>query len=147
MSTNYTAAVDEMYTLVKDAIAASAVSVGTGPVDVRYLGRDKETIKAVTSFAAEVSQVGQNNNLRGFGVSDRLYTQTGELRIKLLAPQAGANTFRKGQLFADQLKRAFRVRKVVSNVWYRNARVIEMMPERGAYRFDVAVNYSYDERQ
>lgn len=147
MSTTYVDAINEMYKLVATTIAAASSSVGTGPVDVRYLGRDLNTVGDVTKFMAEVSQIGRDNNLRGFGVSDRLYTQTGDLRVKVYAPKAVANNFNKARLFSDAIKNAFRERKVVASVWYRNARVIEMMPERGAYRFDVAVAYSYDERQ
>ena len=147
MSTTYAAAIDEMYSVVKTAAVAAASSVGIAGLDVRYLGRDKEVPPVVTNYLMEVSQVGTNNRQAAFGVSSRLFTQTGGLRLRVYAPQASQNSFRKGQLFADAMKNAFRVRKVVADVWYRNARVVEMMPERGAYRFDVAVDYSYDERQ
>lgn len=147
MSTTYVDAVNEMYRLVAASIATASGSVGIGTVDVRYLGRDLNSVGDVTKWMAEVSQIGRDNNLRGFGVSDRLYTQTGDLRVKVYAPKAGVNSFSKARLFSDAIKNAFRERKVVASIWYRNARVIEMMPERGAYRFDVAVAYSYDERQ
>ena len=146
MSTTYTAAIDAMFSRAKAAIDANKSIVGNDVV-VRYIGRDEETVPPVSKFMVEVQSFGSNNRQTGFGVSKLKYTATGTLYLRLFAPQAGANNYRKGQLFADALKNSFRGKLIAGAVWYRNARVQELSPEKGAYRFNVLVDYTYDELQ
>jgi len=149
MTTTYPAAIDEMFNLFKATLAATLASVGINPGDVvvRYFGRDLETVPPVNKFMVEVSQLTSTDRQTGFGVSTRLYTATGTLYMKVFAPQVGANNYRKGQQLADGLKKGFRPRQTAGSVWYRQARVQELLPEKGAYRFNVSADYTYDERQ
>lgn len=148
MTTTYVDAVNEMYELFKVTLAAAVPSVGITPMPVvRYFGRDTETAPPVNKFMIEVSQLNSTDGQTGFGVATRLFTATGTLYMKVFAPQVGPNNYNRGQLLADALKKGFRPRQTAGKVWYRQARVQELLPEKGCYRFNVMVNYSYDERQ
>ena len=147
MSITYTAAIDLMFGRSKAAIDANKSIVGNPDPVVRYIGRDEETVPPAGRYLVEVQSFGSGNRQSGFGVTKLMYTATGTLYLRIFAPQAGANNYRKGQLFADALKNSFRGKLITGAVWYRNARVQELPPEKGAYRFNVLVDYTYDELQ
>lgn len=147
MTTTRIDAINEIYSLFKTTLAAGAASVGIALPEVRYMGRDKETVPPVDKFFVEVSQLTNNERMSAFGIGTRLYTVRGTLYLKLFVPQAGPNNYVKGSKLADELKKGFRPRQTTDSVWYREARVQELMPEKGAYRFNVVVDYTYDERQ
>lgn len=147
IATDYVAAVNEMYGKAKTAALAAAAVVGIASPVIRYVGRDKETVPPASSYGVEVSQVNATDRQTAFGVTKRRYTTTGTLYLRVFAPQAGINTFELGRKWSDGMKKAFRVALPGATVWYRNARVSEVAPEHGAYRFNVAVDYVYDEIQ
>lgn len=143
--TDYVAAIDEMFNRAKTGVASVAAVVGIATPWVRYFGRDAETVPPASKFGVEVSQVTATSRQTAFGVAARRYTTTGTLYIKVFAPQAGANGYEIGRRWADGIKNTFRSGQTTAKVWYRNARVQELLPEKGAYRFNVAIDYIYDE--
>ena len=147
IATDYVSAVNEMYGKAKDAAVTSAALVGIASPVIRYVGRDRETVPPASSFGVEISQVNATDRQTAFGIVKRRYTTTGTLYMRVFVPQAGINTFENGRKWSDGMKKAFRVATPGATVWYRNARVSEISPEHGAYRFNVAVDYVYDEIQ
>lgn len=148
IATDYISAVNEMYGKAKDAATSVATAVGIPSPLIRYFGRDQDSTPwPASKFGVEVSQVGATNRQTAFGIGKRRYTTTGTLYLRVQAPQAGSNGFELGRKWCDGMKKAFRTASPGAKVWYRNARVSELSPERGAYRFNVEIDYVYDELQ
>lgn len=147
MATTTPLALDAMNGRVQTTIATKAPAiVGIVPA-IHFLGRQLQSVPKPDQFYLEVHNIAGNAGQSGFGVASRLFTLTGTLYAKVFAPMARANSHRNGLLLADELKKSFREREQGGIVWYRNARVVELMPERGFYRFNFQVDYTYDERQ
>jgi hypothetical protein len=84
--------------------------------------------------------------MSGFGVKDRLFTTTGNLYAKLFIPQQLQNALAKGETLAKEIAKAYRAKRMVGSVWYREVRIQELPMDKGAYRLNVIANYTYDER-
>ncbi len=147
MSTTYPEAVDQMYGRIKTQIDTNALPIVGIVPEVRYLGRAKPDIPPPDKMYLEVNVITNTSRQSGFGVTKRLYTTTGTLYAKLFAPMATPNNFRLAMLLADMLKKSFEIKELSASVWYRNARIVELIPERGFYRFNLTVDYNYDERR
>ena len=63
--------------------------------------------------------------------------------IQLYCPKSILNSKDKGRQLATIAKNAYR--GIQSDVYFKNARIIDVDPEELYYRFNVIVDYSFDE--
>lgn len=72
------------------------------------------------------------------------YQTQGLLFIQLFHPYK-PNSLDEGRELAMLARNTFRSTQTPSNVWFRNARINELRPDASMFRFNVIVDYQYDE--
>lgn len=150
MTATYPQAIDAMFAMFKTAWEAGAsVIVGSVP-EIRWAGVEKPDKPIVDVYWCRVSQQtvleGQTTLKTGIAPSEnRRYTSTGLLFVQLFCPMSDAQAYDKGRQLAVLARNAFRGNETTNGVWFRNARINELAPEENAYRFNIVVEYEYDD--
>lgn len=147
--TTYTQAVDAMFALFRTAWNAGAVAiVGTVP-EVRWQGVEGKEKPPVSGYWCRVSTQSvieqQTSHKSGLAPDEsRRYTSSGLLFVQLFCPMSDAQAMDKGRRLAMLARDAFRG-KETNNIWFRNCRINELPPDENAYRFNIVVEYEYDD--
>lgn len=150
MTAKYTEAIDAMFALFLSAwTAGSAAIVGSVP-EVRWQGVESPLAPVNNGYWCRVSaqNVLERQSTYKTGVApneNRRYTSSGLLIVQIFCPTTDAQAMDKGRQLAMLVRDAFRGKSTANDVWFRNARINELSPEMDAYRFNVVVDYSYDD--
>lgn len=150
MSATYPQAIDAIFALFNAAWSAGAPAiVGTVP-QIRWQGTEGTSKPPVDGFWCMVSAQTvfeeQSTLKTGLAPSEnRRYTATGLLVVQLFCPMSDAEAMDKGRRLAVVARNAFRGKETNNGVWFRNARINEIPPEENAYRFNIVVEYEYDD--
>lgn len=148
MSTTAFAAYEEISAKVLAAVRAHEGLCNTTNMSVVFEGRDDGVVRPASRYFVEVVQIVNTSGLAAFGHADRLYTTTGQLYMKVYAPQVLANAYECGHKFAFALRDSFRGPAIgVNRVWYRRETVVTLPAEKAAHRFNVIVDFTFDERK
>ncbi len=149
MTTTYTNAVDEMFSVVRTVWNANTaaivgyvpemrwqgVEVSTPPPNDLYWGRT--SIQTVTDQQTNVATLDGNGKRR--------YTTSGLIFVQLFAPLADAQSMDKIRKLAQTVRAGFRGTTTPSSVVFRNARINELSPDGKANRINVVAEFEYDE--
>ncbi|MCX8665981.1 hypothetical protein J3U11_11250 [Gilliamella sp. B2840] len=144
MTTNYIKAQDEMCSTFKSAWSNSVSILGYEP-DIGWKNKAKKTKTLTDKFFCLFSTqttVEKQATLSGYNGIKR-YRSQGIIIIQIFCPKNEINSDLKGKQLAILTRNAFR--KNGCNVWYRNARINELNQEELFYRFNIIVEYEYDE--
>lgn len=147
MTTDYVAAVDEMFALFDAAFTANAPAVVGYMPDIRWQGINEGTTPDASKYWCRVSQqtVEEEQSTLADKDGKKRYTATGLIFVQLFGPIADVEAFEKGRLLAVIARNVFRGKSTSGKVWFRNARIRELPNEESAVRFNVVAEYEYDE--
>jgi len=146
MALTYDEAIDQIFSIFRTAWnAKSAAIVGYIP-EVRWPGVEEPDTPNTDKFWVRVSQQtvkeGQST-LRNDGCTR--YTTDGLLFIQLFCPKSDSKSMEKGRKLAMLARDAYRGNSTDGKVWFRDARIKELPPEKDWYRFNIIAEYEYDE--
>ena len=150
MSLTYDQAVDEMFALFRTAWNANtAAIVGTVP-EVRWQGVESKVVPIVDGYWCRIStqNLGEKQTTFKSAIAqdtNRRYTSKGLLFVQIFCPMSDSDSMSKGRQLGEVAKKAFRGKATPAAVWFRNARVNDLPPEDDMYRFNMVVEYEYDD--
>lgn len=148
--TTYTQAVDAMFKLFNDAWSAGASAIVGSVPPIRWQGVEGRDKPLPNSYWCRVSTQNvlerQTTHKTGVAIGEnRRYTSSGLLFVQLFCPMSSADAMDKGRQLATLARDAFRGKTTPNDVWFRNARINELPPEESFYRFNIVVEYEYDD--
>ena len=150
MTATYSEAVDAMFALFNAAWTAGAAAiVGTVP-EIRWQGVEGPNKPPANGYwcMVGVQTVAEPQSTFKTGVEpleNRRYTAIGFLVVQLFCPMSDAQSAYKGRLLAELARNAFRGQETSNGVWFRNGRIEPLPPEENAHRFNIIVEYQYDD--
>jgi hypothetical protein len=147
MSTTYSTAIKSMFSLFFTAWQAGATSIVGYIPNINWPGIEKPTKEDASKFWARVSQqtVDEGQTALAGAGSRRRYTAKGLIFIQLFCPKTDSRSIDLGRSLAVLARDSFRGKISTENVWFRNVRIQELDAEESYHRFNVVVEYEYDE--
>ena len=123
------------------------------PCAMRYQGKINEA--APRSYWARISMQSVMSQQTAFALTDepgecpQVFETNGLIYVQVFAPITERDAFHYGDLLATKARDIFRRAGTASGVWFRNARAVELPFRAGdtEYRWNVVVEYEYDERK
>lgn len=146
MSITYQATIDELFTSVKAVFDASTPIIGYVP-EVRWPGTPKGPKPDRTKYWARVSQqlVTEGQASLANVNSKKIFESIGLLYIQLFCPRNIAGSLQKGQNLAVALRDAFCQQSTSFDLWYRNAKVVELPETADNYPINIVVEFHFKE--
>ena len=147
MITSYGEAVDEIFGIFKTAWDAGSSAIAGYIPEIRWQGVEQPGKPGNDKFWVRVSQqtvTDAQSTLRNGSCGQR-YTITGLVFVQLFCPKSDSESMDKGRRLSVVTRDSFRGNSTSGKVWFRNARIIELEPERDFRRFNVSAEYKYDE--
>lgn len=150
MTATYPQAIDDMFKTFNDAWQAGAAAVVGSIPTVYWHGVESSVNPPTNVYWVRVSTQTvlerQTTFKSGIAPSEnRRYTAQGLLFIQLFCPMSDSQSMDRGRRLAVLARDAFRGAETVNGVWFRNARINELPPEENSYRFNVVVEYVFDD--
>jgi len=78
--------------------------------------------------------------------SPACWQTNGQLIIQVFAPRNVVNSYNIGDLLAGRIARIYRNVETISGVWFRDSTAKEVTSEASFWRWNVSVEFQYDER-
>jgi hypothetical protein len=142
---DYPDAIDAMFSEVKTGLDAGwPAIVGTMP-ELRWQGRETTPPPDGGVYWARVSQQTVLERQQTLGkLGERKFESCGLIFVQIFCPRSSVESFEKGRQLAQVARNVFRGQN--SGVWFRNARINELDPEQGFWRFNVVSEYEFTEQ-
>lgn len=150
MTATYKEAVDAMFRLFWLAWTADAATIVGIIPEVRWQGVEGKDPPDANNYWCRVSTqtVLERQATLKSGIDsseNRRYTTQGMLFVQLFCPMSDAQAMDKGRQLAMLARNAFRGKETDNGVWFRNARINELPPDENAYRFNIVVEFEFDD--
>lgn len=150
MTVGYDIAVEEMQTLFNTAWQANSGSVFGYIPAVEWYGREElgtaDRAKVWARFSTDNVFEEQATLSTCTGAPfQRRYNGSGLIFVQLFLPKNVTNAVVLGRKLAKVARDAFRGKKTEGGVTFYNARINDVPPEELFYRFNVVIEYDYDE--
>ena len=147
MTATPTQAREEVYRLFTDAWKSSDIR---DPMpEIRYQGKESGKVPEGAFVRISMQQVTSPQSAHTMrddpGASGTQYTTHGLIFVQVFMPASERDGFFKGELLATFARDIFRATETPSGVWFRNARFNELEPEGSKHRWNVKVEYEYNE--
>lgn len=140
MATTYSDAIDEVFKRVKGTVITF-----DDPTEIRYAGNEKAAKPAKELFWMRVTTqvlIDQQASLSNYQES-RFYETVAMLYMQLFCPRNVENSVPKGRIMAEQLQTVFRRASTSGELWYRNAKIVELPETAEAYPINITVEFRY----
>lgn len=138
---------DEIYTLFTDAWTAS--NIRAKMPEIRYQGKEKGSVPNDAYIRLSMQQVASPQSAHtmpdGPEASGTQYTTHGLIFGQLFIPASERDGYYNGELLATFARDIFRASQTPSGVWFRNPRFNELEPEGSKFRWNIVVEYEYNE--
>lgn len=149
MPTNPTDARDEVFGLFTDRWAAGTV---LDPMpEIRYQGKERGAVPKEYFVRLSMQQVGSPQAAFVMteepDASPAVFETYGLIFVQVFAPMSAEDSWRIGDLLATFARDIFRRVETPSGVVFRNARFNELDNDGKHYRWNVKVEYEYNERK
>lgn len=146
----YAVAVNDIFKQINDAWVAGAATAVGEPVELRFVGVEKEGKIPTEKFWGRVSTQGaaegQASMANGIiAPNNRRYRADGLVYVQLFAPKSRNTAMQKLRLLSQLARDAFRGKSTANGVSFNFARIQELDPEESFYRINVVAEYQYDE--
>jgi hypothetical protein len=148
--TTFTEAIDQMFALFHTAWdSGSTPIVGSVPA-VHWPGVEPKQPPGKSDFWARISTQHVDDTLASHRSGDlpehkQRYTVSGLLFIQVFGPANDSEAMDKARRLAMVARDAFRGVETSGNVWFRDSRINELPSEEDWYRFNVIVEFEYDD--
>lgn len=142
---DYETAIDLMYGVFNTKWQDSAAIVGYVP-DIRWEGVEETNSPALDQFYCRVTQKTASEPLVSLrsDSSNRRYRSKGFIFIQIFCPRAVGTAFQSGRKLATLTRECFLTSRM-DDVLIREVVRKELDPEPSWYRFNVNVQYEFDE--
>jgi len=145
---NLSQAVTEINKLFNDAWTSGATSIAGYVPEIRWNGNERPSKPDSSKFWCyhSVFNTGEEQKTLSNAVTSpgsKRYESEGLIIIQIYCPKSILNSKDKGRQLATVAKNAYR--GVQSDVDFKNVRIVDVDPEELYYRFNVVVDYSFDE--
>lgn len=145
MTANYSEAIDAMFSrFYTDWLSGTTAIVGTVP-EVFWQGVELPEKPIVDEFWCMVSTQTVMSEQATFRNNIKRYTTSGLLVVQLFCPRSDSQSMQKGRELAELVQTTFRSGETANGVWFRKVRINELPAEENSYRFNVVVEYEFDE--
>lgn len=144
----HTEAKDEMRTVFYDQLTAEAAAIVGYVPEVRWCSKEYPTKPDIEKMYIEDEFAVAESPQKAFAIcsgNKKLWQTQGLVTFKIYAPQHQSNAKERSELLAEKLRQAFRAPRLNSSVWFRNARIHDMYPEKGYIRTYLTIEFSYTE--
>lgn len=145
MSTSYVLAIKSMFALFNTAWAANTTAIAGYVPKVYWPGIEDAAKADPTKFWARVSQQTVLESQTTLAEPTKRFTAKGLIFIQLFCPKTNSTSIDLGRSLAVVARNAFRGKTSSQHVWFRDARINELPSEESYHRFNVVVEYEYDE--
>jgi len=148
MTTTYSGAGDEIKSAFWQAWNSAEVSSLVGYIpDVRWPMVEEPAEPDPSKYWARLSVQTVFEEQTALAGSDtkRRYTASGLVFVQIFCPKSRSNSGEIGGKLAEIARNSFRGKSTPNNVWFRNVRINELLPENLFYRFNVVAEFEYDE--
>ena len=150
MSATYQQARDAMFTLFYLAWTSNAPAIVGSVPEIRWQGKEVAAKPPVDNYWCRVSasNVGEPQGSLQSSVAspgNRRYNAQGILVIELFCPMSVSDSHVKGEDLAVVARDAFKGKETSNGVWFRNATIKARPASEDAYRFNIVVEYEYDD--
>ncbi len=140
---------EEVYELFTNDWKASAGVILNPIPEIRYQGKEKGEVPQGAFVRISMQQVRSSQSAHTMRddpeASGTQYTTYGLIFVQVFVPVSLRDGYFKGELLATFARDIFRARETPSGVWFRNARFNELEPEGSKHRWNVSVEYEYNE--
>ena len=140
---------DEVYELFTERWTASNLSAPQQMPEIRYQGKEKGAVPAGRFVRLSMQQVRSPQSAHtmpdGPGASGAQFTTYGLIFAQVFVPASERDGFFNGELLASFARDIFRNAETPSGVWFRNARFSELEPDGSKLRWNVQVEYEFNE--
>lgn len=138
---------DEIYTHFTDRWIASDIR---DPMPgIRYQGKEKGAIPDGAFVRLSMQQVRSPQSAHTMpadpGPSGAQFTTYGLIFAQVFVPASERDGYYNGELLATLARDIFRNGETPSGVWFRNARFNELEPDGSKLRWNIKVEYEYNE--
>jgi hypothetical protein len=142
---------DAIFALFNTAWAGDTTAIVGSVPDIRWAGVEEPDKPPMNAFWCRVSTITttpEKQTALRIGVApsqNRRYTSSGIVFVQIFCPMSVADAMNKGRKLAELARNAFRGKETANNVWFRDMRIDPLAPEDEFYRFNVSVEYEFDE--
>jgi hypothetical protein len=117
--------------------------------EIRYQGKEKGKVPEGCYVRISMQQVQSPQSAHTMNddpdASGTQFTTYGLIFVQVFMPASERDGYFKGELLATFARDIFRATETPSGVWFRNARFNELEPEGSKDRWNVKVEYEYNE--
>jgi len=140
----YNDAIDTVFGIVNGAWAGSQNILGYIP-QIRWQGKEVAAKPPVNLLWARVSAQIITDQLASLAGVDgkRLYHAEGLVYVQFFAPRTDPSLKLARQL-AQYIREFFRKESSDGNMWFKNAKIVELQPTSTAYPINLSANFEYD---
>lgn len=139
---------DVIFALLADSWTSAALTPICGYVpEMRWQGVEEPTTMPVDQIWGRASLQFVNEyqaTLRNGDDDTRRFRHEGLVFVQVFAPRGLGDSFIVGRNVADHAKKCFRG-KSTEGIWLRNAKATELEPDTAHYRWNVVVEFEFDE--
>lgn len=138
---------NEIFALFKAAWDSGTPVITSYIPKIEYQGVQPASIPDTTKHWCRISiqNVSEGQASLSNSVGKQKFTAYGLIFVQIFSPRSENNGFQKGLLLGQVGKKAFRGKKTVGGIWFRNVRLAELDPEDSFHRLNVIAEYEYDE--
>jgi len=137
---NVTQARDDIHTVFKTAWDANTTSIVGSVPEVRYRFVEQDTEPPEANYWAWAAVDHVTGGHAAIGTS--LFDHAGIFSVQIYGPNTSEG-FSVLDSLVEVVLAAFEGKQSANGVWFRNARVNEVGPERGWYQVNVLIDFEY----
>lgn len=147
MTTDYLTAQDAIFGRFNAEWAANTTAIVGYVPQVYWHGKVEVTKPPGDRHFVRVSvqTVSERQATLAYAGGTKRYRTDGLVLVQLFAPINSAPAWRQCQRLAVLAKNAYRGQTASGNIWFRNVRINELLPEVAYHRINVVAEYEFDE--
>lgn len=138
---------DEIFAFFKQYWDAETTAIAGYIPNIEWQGVQPRNIPDTARHWCRISIQAVSEGQAAFSndLGNQKFTAFGLVFAQIFSPRSESNGFEIGIALGEVGKKAFRGKKTVGGIWFRNVRLVELEPEDSFYRLNVVAEYEYDE--
>lgn len=147
--TDYKAAIDSIFALFMAYWNANSTDILDEAPAIYWQGIEEAAKPDSSKYWIRISQQTIEEVQKSFTAenSRKRFQISGLVFVQLFCPKTDSQAFNNGRQLAVVARNAFRGNKTSAGVWFRNAVIKELSSEESYHRFNIVVEYQYDEME
>lgn len=152
MSTTPQGARKAVFALIAARWAAGAPAIVTPAQapEMRYQGLEKAGLPGATQYWArsstQLATTRQSAHVTDYLCKSPVEFETrGVVFVQVFAPMTEPRSYARGELLAELAQQTFMASQTANGVWFRNPRIMELVPDKTWYRWNVMADYQFNQ--